>query len=54
MRLQLLTALKFDLLVTHIRLPGRLDRIALARSVKDRWLHIKVVIVGGDVDRLNL
>jgi DNA-binding response OmpR family regulator len=51
--LELLTALRVDLLVTDIRLPGCLDGITLARSVNGRWPHIKVVIVGGDVDQIN-
>jgi DNA-binding response OmpR family regulator len=51
--LQLLSDLRVDLLVTDIRLPGRLDGIALARSVKQRWPDIKVVIVGGDVDQFS-
>ncbi len=51
--LQLLFDLRVDLLVTDIRLPGRLDGIALARSVKQRWPDIKIVIVGGDVDQFS-
>jgi DNA-binding response OmpR family regulator len=51
--LQLLTDLQVDLLVTDIRLPGRLDGIALARSAKQRWPDIKVLLVGGDVDQFT-
>jgi two-component system, response regulator PdtaR len=49
--LQLLTDLQVDLLVTDIRLPGSLDGIALARSAKQRWPGIKVLLVGADVDQ---
>jgi DNA-binding response OmpR family regulator len=49
--LQLLTDLRVDLLVTDIRLPGQLDGIALARSAKQKWSGIKVLLVGGDVDQ---
>jgi CheY-like chemotaxis protein len=49
--LNLLAASRVDLLVTDIRLPGGLDGISLARSAKQRWPNIKVVIVGGDVDQ---
>jgi CheY-like chemotaxis protein len=51
--LQLLTDLRVDLLVTDIRLPGSLDGIALARSAKQRWPGIKVLLVGGDVDQFT-
>lgn len=50
--LRLLTDLRVDLLVTDVRLPGRFDGIALARTLKQRWSAIKVLLVGGDVDQM--
>ena len=41
-----------DLLITDIRLPGRLDGIALLRAVKRGWADIKVAIVSGLTDEL--
>jgi DNA-binding response OmpR family regulator len=51
--LQLLTDSRVDLLITDIRLPGRLDGIALARAVKQSWPDVKIVIVGVDVDQFS-
>jgi CheY-like chemotaxis protein len=51
--LNLLASSRVGVLVTDIRLPGRVDGIALARSVKQRWPDIKIVIVGGDVDQFD-
>ena len=52
--LPLLTATRVDLLITDLRLPGRLQGVALARAVKQSWPAVKVVIVGVDVDQLPL
>lgn len=51
--LQLLADSPVDLLVTDIRLPGRADGVALARAVKQSRPHVKVVIVGADVDQFS-
>lgn len=36
-------------LITDINLAGRPDGIALARSVAERWPHIRIVLVSGAV-----
>ena len=51
--LQLLADSPVDLLVTDIRLPGRADGVALARAVKQSRPHVKVVVVGADVDQFS-
>lgn len=33
--------------VTDIRMPGTMDGIGLARRMKERWPHVKVIIVSG-------
>jgi CheY-like chemotaxis protein len=38
-----------DVLVTDISFSGGPDGIALARAVAERWPHIRIVIVSGDV-----
>ena len=49
--LQHLTDSRVDLLMTDIRLPGRLNGIALARAVKQSWPDVKIVIVSVDLDQ---
>jgi CheY-like chemotaxis protein len=38
-----------DILVTDINLDGSRDGIELARSVAERWPHMRIVIVSGSV-----
>lgn len=45
----LAAAPRVDVLVTDIHLAGGPDGIALARSVAERWPHIRIVIVSGEV-----
>jgi two-component system, response regulator YesN len=52
--LQLLTDSRVDLLITDIRLPGRLHGIALARAVKQSWPNVKIVIVSFGLDQFAL
>jgi DNA-binding response OmpR family regulator len=51
--LQLLPQSPIDLVITDVRLPGRLDGIAFSRAVKEHWPEIKVMIVGADVDQFS-
>jgi PAS domain S-box-containing protein len=42
---------KFDLLFTDIVMPGKMDGIALARMVRERYPHIKVLFTSGFTSR---
>jgi DNA-binding NtrC family response regulator len=42
------------ILVTDIRLPGRLDGVDLAKRVTSQWPHIGVVLTSGYVCNVNL
>src|SRR5450755_289159 len=37
------------LLFTDIQMPGSMDGLGLARSVRDRWPPIKIILVSGQV-----
>jgi len=52
--LQLLTDSRADMLITDIRLPGRLNGIALARAVKQNWPKVKIAIVSFGLDQFAL
>jgi two-component system, response regulator PdtaR len=36
-----------QLLFTDVRMPGKMNGVALAREVHDRWPHIGIMIVSG-------
>jgi two-component system, response regulator PdtaR len=36
-----------QLLFTDVRMPGKMDGLALAREVHDRWPHIGIMVVSG-------
>jgi CheY-like chemotaxis protein len=36
-----------QLLFTDVRMPGRMNGLALAREVHDRWPHIGIMVVSG-------
>jgi two-component system, response regulator PdtaR len=36
-----------QLLFTDVRMPGKLNGLALAQEVHDRWPHIRIMIVSG-------
>jgi CheY-like chemotaxis protein len=33
--------------VTDVEMPGSLDGIALAQSIRSKWRHVKVIIMSG-------
>ena len=33
--------------ITDVRMPGKMDGLALAREVHDRWPHIGIMVVSG-------
>jgi CheY-like chemotaxis protein len=37
------------LLFTHVCLPGTIDGLALARQARDRWPHIGIIVVSGQL-----
>ena len=45
-----------DLLVTDVRMPGRLDGVALAQAVDGRWPETRIIVCSGvkDLDRATL
>jgi CheY-like chemotaxis protein len=38
-----------QLLFTDVNMPGTIDGLALARQVRDRWPHIGIIVVSGQV-----
>jgi two-component system, response regulator PdtaR len=38
-----------QLLFTDVNMPGTIDGLALARQARDRWPHIGVIVVSGQV-----
>ena len=51
--LPLLASARIDLLITDMHLPGEMQGVALARRARRQWPHIKIVIVGVDVDQIS-
>src|SRR5690349_17254940 len=51
--LPLLASTRIDLLITDMRLPGEMQGVALARRAREQWPHVKIVIVGVDVDQFS-
>jgi CheY-like chemotaxis protein len=41
------------LLFTDIQMPGSMDGLGLAHSVRDRWPPIKIILVSGQVKPIN-
>jgi CheY-like chemotaxis protein len=37
------------LIFTDVSLPGKIDGLALARQVRDRWPHIGIIVVSGQL-----
>ena len=50
---RILSEAAVDLLITDIRLPGRMNGIELARMAKQRWPRMKAMLVGIDVGNLS-
>jgi CheY-like chemotaxis protein len=38
-----------QLLFTDVNMPGTIDGLALARQARDRWPHIGIIVVSGQV-----
>ena len=45
--IQLLESTDVDLIVTDVNMPGTMDGMELAFSVRDRWPPIKIVVMSG-------
>jgi DNA-binding NtrC family response regulator len=44
-------ATEICLLFTDVRMPGKLDGLDLARTVMERWPHIKIIVTSGMFNR---
>jgi DNA-binding response OmpR family regulator len=51
--LRILTGARVDLLITDMHLPGEMQGVALARRAREQWPHVKIVLVGADVDQFS-
>lgn len=48
--LKVLEAGPVNLVVTDVRMPGDMDGLALARTIKARWKDLPVIIMSGDAN----
>lgn len=46
-------AVPVDILLTDVSMPGSMDGIELANVVRDRWPHIRILIVSSHVDSMD-
>src|SRR5476649_2832807 len=43
-----------ELLFTDIQMPGSMDGLKLAHAVHERWPPIKIILVSGQLQRVNI